>query len=1600
MTTPILPPPEVASVATPVIGEFRSPAGRLPQTILQGSIWLVRPDPRTPLPILPNPWVTDLNSGSLSDFDTGNASVVLARGAASIYSLELTSDEPSGNPYALKTLPVPGPNRNLRFYIAIDPNARYAADSVTSLVELGTPSQVALRIALLNPSTAREQKPVVALIHPVSATYYDILWESPTAAMAVPTYFEVDISSTITVYWDYYAPVLIASPAIPNITQLNFQSYTVEGLAQRVSAYISDIATSDGSTGQIGYGTNAPDPALTYVDPNMGTRYSLSQGRIWFYPSAAPIVVGKDVYNFANSPFEFDINTPSLSPVKSPIAVGGVVTALMTNGPDLTFYTIDSRRGEPQSSFTLKGFTVTANRSLVTADDAFLVPGRFASNPGVDYLVCFDPFLCKERWRQPFTGSSQSSETIRDIVPWNINIPLPITGTTPSGPPAYLVLSTTPTAAWLTFYTAELTFVARVTWNVYTQPGRILAVDDYGQVVVYAGVQNAPNQLMVVNMVTALQNAEIASNFTRSAPTAGESSIVTLNGNITGDYPYLPDQAVPLQSYILRDVVSISQDCSRLALCLASPSTTVNVNPQTVSVAHFAWSPTISAAATTLTPTFETSFQNNDSATPFEIGQLRTDPMNNTYLTYRNVDSNHVRRWQLVILNPDGTIFQFQTYPTGSPPQQPILLGDPGMPSPTPVGGLSRYDLLVQDLYGLILAETPIHFWPFTEAGTFAYDQVNPATAWTITGSKATTPPLIPNSDLPFLHNASTKAPSPFSLPTQPFSLEFVIRAPVGATGTAFGGYISAGGDGLAVTLNPNGTLLVRSVVSGVTYTLSSTAIVANNQPHHVELKFYKPAQPVTPANLTPIATAGSAAICTVITPGPVTLALAATCMVAATCTVVIPSQANLTLTVTGFTSAATCTVTTPGPVSLSLIAVGAKSAATCTTIVPALQIVVDGVLDQTSVFRLTSTSIVWGIGGTATAGVVSAVLTGDLAWVAFVSNPDPNLASHANIVQNGPTLKERWLSTQAWVPNTQTPSRLDVVAPIDDSLLTKSAAPVAPFDRIPLPMVPSSLNPGGVVEVWEKQPSGDFIRLAFANDVIAGLTRTRDLTQLEKITFEIALDSFKPESGSRNGSFLRDLQAKWQADHQEFPGSQTGPYDKAQKVRDHVYLSYTEIGGRRLMWRVMTIDDSSETTFSGTGGSIALELADKLTQYVAGRSEFAGNLPSEIGTRILNGDQSIVLPNRKFTRDRSPSLTSLTDIPSMVPSYYNANYGTGTAVNGLSGPQPYIMSIDSAVPSDAELFSGIPADTIPPQGTTRSLQSGHYGYHGFNDAALNLAGAFQVIRADGISPTYFNIVGPINLSTTGWGTDMGGSQEGYAQNSPTSRILYGGIYADVDGVYSFQINAVGANKMYFQGVPIIDQWYNSSTATYGNAKVQLRGGRWYPFVIWHATPATAATSAASLALYWQTPSVHSWVLVPADHLTHQLHGGLFIVKFSDNGQAPYGSGDYIGPSVRFMTAYKKWDGHGIVLGYALPETYYQTQYVEVNYNTGALAPQTNTTWTTGVSAGVLIEEGIFPWQTYYQPCDWGTGWTRRPGPNLRGSVPQPISRFTPARNY
>lgn len=525
---------------------------------------------------------------------------------------------------------------------------------------------------------------------------------------------------------------------------------------------------------------------------------------------------------------------------------------------------------------------------------------------------------------------------------------------------------------------------------------------------------------------------------------------------------------------------------------------------------------------------------------------------------------------------------------------------------------------------------------------------------------------------------------------------------------------------------------------------------------------------------------------------------------------------------------------------------------------------------------------------------------------------------------------------TETWLVSEADYSPFDSSISASATLDSPDTPAPHPTRRLRLPLSPTSLAPAGVFEICEKIENR-LERLVFAGDVRSGLELTRNLSELDALTFAIPVDKFEPSAGDRAAGFLSELQSEWQREH---PGS-LAPYDKFHSIRDHAYCVYNEPDGRVRAFRIDTIDIENSKTLTGAAIDASVELADLLTQYSTGRSQFVGAPVSDVAKHVLKANQAMFVQNRRFARDAPVRMVILDEIPNLKPG--------GTPPE--SQPVPYIVPLQAANPNEPDRFSGLPYATVPPHGTERDLQVGYFGYHGFNDTSITL-GHFTTLVSDGDSGQ--RVAGPLNINqSTAYKT---GENTTYV-----SRIIYGAIFVPTDGVYSFRLNLGASNyaRVYWRGQRVV--------LAAGNVwEDDLEGGRFYPFIIHHIV----ASATQTCQLFWTAPGAAE-VLVPAANMTNQLHGGLFFVRFVD-----------VDGVTRWFTAYKRWDGKAIILGF--PISHQAPESVP--------APAI---WSGTLPAGALIEETRHPKDVAGATVqDWGTGWTRKPGPRQLTKPPSVSTRF------
>jgi hypothetical protein len=481
-----------------------------------------------------------------------------------------------------------------------------------------------------------------------------------------------------------------------------------------------------------------------------------------------------------------------------------------------------------------------------------------------------------------------------------------------------------------------------------------------------------------------------------------------------------------------------------------------------------------------------------------------------------------------------------------------------------------------------------------------------------------------------------------------------------------------------------------------------------------------------------------------------------------------------------------------------------------------------------------------------------------------------------------------------------------------------------------PLTLTPAFLTPGGVLELWQRR-SNVSTRLAYANDIVAGLQLTRSLTNLDKLNFAVPLNRFIP-AVDNSGSAL-DLQRNWRITH---PGDD-GPFNKPSFIRDDVYITYTDStpsNPRRVQeFRVDTITNDGDT-ISGSATSAAVELGDRLTQYVAGRSQFAGKTPTDIADRVLRGHQSLSIQNRRFTRDSPVRMFLANEIADQSPRFTPDNFHSGP----LAGVTEYV----ALNPADAALFSGIPSDTVGPDGTDRNLTAE------FPPGGYGIANWFGVLQWENEPIDALNVrQGPIAL--------VGNYPE--EPNGVISRLYWGCYKAPATGITRFRLQSDNGQRAFFRGAKVTD-YYNSDGTANLTWSSDMVANRWYPFIFHY----NAFNPAGNLFQWYHTPPGSGELLVPNSAMSPLLFKGVGLLRFVD-----------VTGVTRFQFFYKRWDGKALV----------------VLWTKAAIFPMSWTgstqLWPNGAPAGTLIEEYNFPSNDpYAQVLNWGSGWTRRGGAGYR----------------
>ncbi len=282
-----------------------------------------------------------------------------------------------------------------------------------------------------------------------------------------------------------------------------------------------------------------------------------------------------------------------------------------------------------------------------------------------------------------------------------------------------------------------------------------------------------------------------------------------------------------------------------------------------------------------------------------------------------------------------------------------------------------------------------------------------------------------------------------------------------------------------------------------------------------------------------------------------------------------------------------------------------------------------------------------------------------------------------------------------------------------------------------------------------------------------------------------------------------------------------------------------------------------------------------------------------------------------------------------------------------LLTPTPFVNELKSVSLVEAGLFPGLPHETVSPNGTKRALTGLTYNYVSFDDFNLGYA-RFQTPLSDLVK------AGPVNLIGSG-----SPGEAGYI-----SRCLLLAVKATSGaGVYGFRVASSDGLRTYFRGTTVLDSMVQGAP-TSAIWQSNLQQDLWYPLIVHQAT---ANISSASLSIYW-TPPGGVEALLPASAMSSQMHGGLFLVRFLDQDSV-----------TRFCLCHKRYDGRALVLAYPLPASIWSAS------NNGP------SHWPVSTTAGTDIYQVAFPSdKPNAQVFDWGSGWTRRPGPAnaTRSSVP------------
>lgn len=429
--------------------------------------------------------------------------------------------------------------------------------------------------------------------------------------------------------------------------------------------------------------------------------------------------------------------------------------------------------------------------------------------------------------------------------------------------------------------------------------------------------------------------------------------------------------------------------------------------------------------------------------------------------------------------------------------------------------------------------------------------------------------------------------------------------------------------------------------------------------------------------------------------------------------------------------------------------------------------------------------------------------------------------------------------------------------------------------------------------------------------------------------------------------------------------GSEDGPYDKMDSIKDNVYLRYTDQAERKRTFRVQTLDIDENGALEGVGVDASQELADFLTQYHAGRSQFAGLAASEIMGPVLEGKQALRIQNRRFIRDALPRMDLANEVPDMSPA------SDGTIVYS---PAPFVTELLPIDGNSPAVFSGLPHETVPPFGTLRTPAGAGTGFQYFQFGDATPLGfierkMFEALQSDTVIGSSLSLEGnPL----------VAGETKTY-----TSRIICAAVKAPESGVYKFTVESNPGIRVYFQGKLVVNLLRNSAVTETFYATMDSQ--KWYPLIIHHLNTTEVVQK---IVVKWTRPN-GTTAVIPQANMSPKPFDGLFTTRMVD-----------VTGAQRFMLCHKKWDGKGLVVGFPMP---YSILSLYVFYNAPTI--ERSYGWPQMLPPGSTIEELRFPGDPTKFPAvqvlDWGTGWTRRPGARKGKAPPQQGARFQhQARNY